>query len=415
MCNKIRLTQGAPVKGDDFFDREETVQEIWDSLERSSVLLAAPRRFGKTSIMFHLRDNPEKDFTPLFFDIEHVESPEEFVMELIEEIQKNKKLWGKIKNGLSSFFRGAGERIEEIEISEIRLKLRESRDMGWKDLGKQLIKLITENEKNLLFILDEFPEMIKQMIKRDQERKSEETKVFLGWLRTLRITMPDDVKLRFLIGGSICLEHLLGQIDCIAKINDMDRIKVGPFSHEKAAAFIKALFEGEGTEINDDISKAILENIGTPIPFFIQIMITALLRESRNQNRSITPEFVREIYENYLLGTDYKSFFQHYYLRLREYYAGIDDKRDMEAVAKSILTEISIQNQVPKTQLYQLYLDETGQSKDEEGFGELMSLLGNEFYLEYVPGDESYRFFSKLLMDWWYRHFAMLKNGSGGR
>ncbi|MCK4613556.1 MAG: hypothetical protein KAU14_02035, partial [Thermoplasmata archaeon] len=160
MSNKIRLTQGPPAKGDDFFDREKVIQEIWDRLECSSILLAAPRRFGKTSIMLQLRDNPKNGFTPLFFDIEHVESPEEFILELIGEIQKNKDIWNKIKSGFFSFFKAAGERIEEIEISSIRIKLREAKDVDWKDLGKQLIKLITENEKKLLFILDEFPEMI---------------------------------------------------------------------------------------------------------------------------------------------------------------------------------------------------------------------------------------------------------------
>ena len=54
-----RLTLGPPAKGDDFFDREEVIQEIWNILERSSILLAAPRKFGKTSIMLKLRDEPD--------------------------------------------------------------------------------------------------------------------------------------------------------------------------------------------------------------------------------------------------------------------------------------------------------------------------------------------------------------------
>ena len=143
-------------------------------------------------------------------------------------------------------------------------------------------------------------------------------------------------------------------------------------------------------------------------------MISALLREARNLNRPITPEFVKVVYDNYLLGTDYKTYFQYYYRRLGEYYSSIGGEKDRKKVAKSILTEISIQNRVPKRVLYQLYLEETNQSNDEDGFGELMSLLENEFYLEYITEDESYIFFSKLLKDWWYRHFGMLKVGERG-
>ncbi len=406
----IRLTVGAPVKGDDFFDREEEIRDIWNALERHSVFLASPRKFGKTSIMYQLRDDPKNGFISLYFEIEHVTSPEEFILELIEGIRKNENIWKSVESGISSFFKAVGERIEEIEISAIRMKLRESKNVDWKTLGKQLIKLITENEKKLLLILDEFPEMIKLMIERDRKNKTSETKVFLGWFRSIRLTIPDNVKLRFIVGGSICLENLLKQINCIAKISDMIKIKVGSFSDDKANAFIKALFESENKKIDDSISSAILEHLGTPIPFFIQIMITALLKESRNLNREITPDFVEEVYETYLLGTDYKSYFEHYSLRLGEYYSNIGGEKDLIKAAKSILTEISIQSMVTKRQLYQLYLDETNQSHDESGFGALMSLFEDEFYIEYMAEEESYRFFSKLLKDWWYRHFGMLKD-----
>jgi len=410
MNMSIRLTQGPPVKGDDFFDRKDVIGEIWDSLERSSILLTAPRRFGKTSIMFHLRDNPTNGFTPFFFDVEHVESPDEFILELIEETHKKGKFREKVKSGIHSFFKAAGERIEEIEISQIRVKLRESEEIDWKALGKHLIEIIAKSEKKLLLILDEFPEMIKLMIDRDRELGTNQTKVFLGWFRNIRQTMPENVKLRFIIGGSICLENLLRQIQCISKINDMDRIKIGPFSSEESLRFIRELFSGEGEETDESIPKTIEEQIGTPIPYFIQIMVMALLRESRNLKREITLDFVKDVYESYLLGTDYKSYFDHYYLRLSEYYSSIGGERDMLKAAKAILTEISIIDTVPKHESYQRYLDETHQTSDEDGFVELMSLLEDEFYLEYHPESESYRFFSKLLKDWWYRHYGMLKD-----
>jgi hypothetical protein len=406
---KIRLTQGPPVKGDDFFNREEIIQEIWDKLERSNVLLVAPRKFGKTSIMLKLRDDPRNGFTSIFFDIEHIESPSEFILELIEEIHKNDNLWKKLKTGLSSFFKDAGERIEEFDISIIRIKIRESKKINWKNLGKALIKLITENQKELLLILDEFPEMIKSMIEKDIAMKTDNAKAFLGWFRKIRLTLPDNVKLRFIVGGSICLESLLKRIDCIAKINDFERIKVGAFSNKAALEFIAALFSSEDKKADITISNAILEHIGTPVPFFIQITVTALLKESRNLGKGITPEFVKEVYERYLLGADYKSYFEHYYLRLSEYYTSIGGEKDILRAAKTILTEISIQTKVPKPQLYQNYLDETNQAQDEDGFGALISILEDEFYIEYNPKDQSYRFFSKILKDWWYRHFGMLK------
>lgn len=331
------IALGAPAKGEDFFDRKETIMEIWETLERSNILLIGPRRFGKTSIMLELKNCPKNKFMPFFFEIEHLESPEEFILYLIEEIKKNGGMWNKVKSGIFSFFKAADGKIEELEISSIRMKLRETKDNDWKKLGSHLI-------------------------------------------------------------------------NSVSQINEMTKIKVGPFSDENAIKFIKALLGGAGKDIDDDISKAIIKQIGSPIPFFIQIMVVALLRESRNLKREITPEFVEEVYEKYLLGVDYKSEFDHYHLHLSEYYVDIGGQKDVVSVAKSILTELSMQESILKVKLYELYLQNTNQSEDDDGFGCLMALLEDEFYLEYNPKTESYCFLSKLLKEWWYRHFGMLKN-----
>ncbi|HIE53478.1 MAG TPA: hypothetical protein EYP85_17130 [Armatimonadetes bacterium] len=57
----IRNTVGPPVRSEDFYDREEFVNRLWDRLDRNHVLLAAPRRFGKTSVMYRLIDAPRGD------------------------------------------------------------------------------------------------------------------------------------------------------------------------------------------------------------------------------------------------------------------------------------------------------------------------------------------------------------------
>lgn len=45
------LPVGNPAIGDDFIDREKEIAQILAALKKDSVLLIAPRRFGKTSIM----------------------------------------------------------------------------------------------------------------------------------------------------------------------------------------------------------------------------------------------------------------------------------------------------------------------------------------------------------------------------
>ena len=100
---------GQAVRGNDFFNRENEISDIWNKLNTGShILLAAPRRVGKTSIMFHLQDNPEENYLVLYIDTESADNENEFWQKLfnalLEEEFVNKlkiysnTLWKKFTN-----------------------------------------------------------------------------------------------------------------------------------------------------------------------------------------------------------------------------------------------------------------------------------------------------------------------------
>ncbi|HSD45524.1 MAG TPA: hypothetical protein VLB87_02845, partial [Pyrinomonadaceae bacterium] len=66
---------GAPVRGNDFYGRDALVDLIWTKLKSGNILLAAPRRFGKTSVMYRLIDEPRYDFKIVHADLEHMTEP----------------------------------------------------------------------------------------------------------------------------------------------------------------------------------------------------------------------------------------------------------------------------------------------------------------------------------------------------
>ncbi|HEU4387027.1 MAG TPA: ATP-binding protein, partial [Blastocatellia bacterium] len=59
---------GPPVRGDDFFGRESFVRMVSEKLKIGNVILAAPRRFGKTSVMYSLIDNPQWNYKVVHAD-----------------------------------------------------------------------------------------------------------------------------------------------------------------------------------------------------------------------------------------------------------------------------------------------------------------------------------------------------------
>ena len=119
----MNITIGNVVRGVDFFDREELLRELWEILETDSVLLAAPRRVGKTSIMHRLIDYPEGDFRVLFLDGQNHNTSEDLVTDLIVKVGK---LTDDPRGIIREVLGRIREDLEEIEIWKLRVRLRNS-------------------------------------------------------------------------------------------------------------------------------------------------------------------------------------------------------------------------------------------------------------------------------------------------
>ena len=115
----------------------------------------------------------------------------------------------------------------------------------------------------------------------------------------------------------------------------------------------------------------------------------------------ITPLDVTRIYHDIVLGVSCKTYFEHYYDRLKHY------EPVSERAAKALLKKLALAGEMKRDQLYQDYLTETQRHPDAEGFNDLMSDLENDFYIRYRNENESYVFFSKILTDWWKRYYSL--------
>lgn len=88
----MRNCVGQPVRGDDFFDREEEQRRIWARLETNNLLLLAPRRVGKTSLMERLKaDSGSHGYCTLSVDVSDAADESAFVrLGLLREYWQNK-------------------------------------------------------------------------------------------------------------------------------------------------------------------------------------------------------------------------------------------------------------------------------------------------------------------------------------
>ena len=393
----------SPVRGEDFFGRDSFVRQVSDKLhEGNHVLLAAPRRFGKTSVMYRLMDQPLWDYHVVHIDLEGLDHSADLIARLLESTARVSAL-AKIVSGFSTLAKKLTDLVrdnaEEIEIFKVRLKFRESIGPNWREQAAVFMRRLASADQPVVFFLDELPLMLDRLLK--SEEGTAEAIALMRWLRELR-QAPDLHTLRFVLAGSIGIERLLNQIGEIATINDFERMKLQPYTQTVAEQFLERLSDSYNFRLDNETRAAMLAMIGPPVPYFLQVVFSETRKACDDETVEPSVALVERVYREKVLGEDCKTYFDHYYTRLRLYYP-----IHLEKAAKSILRELAEVGEMTRDACLQLYRQETGDRADFDEFAGLMVDLEYEFYVAFDQDQRRYRFACKLLRDWWLRHYSL--------
>ena len=160
---------GSPIDPPDLWFRDQFIDELWAVLDRQHALLTAPRRTGKTSVMDYLAAYPQKDFSPIQVFVQDHDHPAEFILTLLDSFHdRYPDLFKKCLSAGSRLIRDVLKKIEEIGVAEFKVALRkEDPDWhsNWKKHGDAFFTQTRETGHRILFIVDEFPDMILNMQK----------------------------------------------------------------------------------------------------------------------------------------------------------------------------------------------------------------------------------------------------------
>lgn len=390
------LVVGSVPRGEDYFGREELVERLWRRLATDNVLLVAPRRFGKTGAMFRLLDEPREPYRPVYINVEHLESPADFMVELLATLGRDSYFSRKIQalwEHTEDVFRQLRGLLSRIDLGSLKVYLREKTDVpsNWLYYGERLMERLAGEEPRLLLLLDEVPELVQHAAAHDPQSLAQ----FLRWFRAAR-TAPE-TKTRFVIGGSINLVSTLDRLGYVDTVNDLKLERIEPFDRRTADRFVRAIFEANEIELSPRSRQAILRRVGTAIPYLLAVFLTALIDRHRLTGAKITPTLLNAVFENDLFSGA-SPFFLHYYSRLQEYYPD-----DEARIAKAILSLVSrAEGPLLRDTLYQTFLRASGATPGpvpSEAFARLMEKLENDFYV--VRLDDAYEFHSAIIKAWW--------------
>ena len=221
---------------EELYGREEFIDHLWRQIEGNNILLLAPRRFGKSGVMRHVLKCPRPNYLPLSFELEDVDSPEEFVWRVTRELLKHDALQSvlsKAKRLPKAFTAWVKTNFDEAEFEGAKIKFKADIKEDWREAAKRMLIELEKADKTIIFLFDEFPAMLDRLIERQGEPVARD---FLAWFRTVRMEQKDVLRRhRFIVAGSVGIDQILRKLGAADKLVDFYRLTVEPLDNTHSA------------------------------------------------------------------------------------------------------------------------------------------------------------------------------------
>lgn len=385
----MSIIVGQAVRGDNFWDRKNELEDIWDAVESGShILISAPRRVGKTSIMYKVKDEPKENFIPIYIDTESADSENEFWQKLFHALKDDE-----FTNKLKSFSKTCWEKIQNIKIEKITVSgvvFGDGEILDYKESFKRLVKDL-DGDKKIIIMIDEFAQTVENII------KYEDTKNALSLLKTHRELRQDEKissKVTFIYAGSIGLESVVAKLNATKHINDLNSIKVPPLEKDEAIVFINQLCTKNDLEIVHNEIEYLLEKVEWFIPFYIQLILQEIKKLYRRKP-IVNIKLIDKAIQNAL---EHRNHFENWQSKLREAF-----DNESYLFAKEVLNKISEK----QTYKYNKIINLSVKYKiDEDDAKEIIHSLVYDGYINNNDDIKTYRFNSPILRMWWYKNVA---------
>ncbi len=390
------------VEGSRFFDREAELETLQERVrDGTHTLLTAQRRMGKTSLVRELlrRLHDSGRFETVFVDVEAAADPADAIAEISVRSRPLRGAFDRIKASFVNVLKETGDRIEQLSVADLKVKLRAGIDSGnWSTKGDGVFAALAASDKPVVLAIDELPILVNRLLKGDSDHITSEGRTladaFLSWLR--RNGQAHRGHVTMILSGSVGLEPLLQQARLSAHANIFSPYDLQPWTEETAAACLAALAETYKIDLSPEISRLMCARLRCCIPHHIQIYFDKLhdhLRLARRQQA--LPKDIDWVYLHEMLSVRGQVDLQHYEDRLETILG-----RTSYPIALEILTATAVNGRLAGTAVDR-YRDHfsAGEQDSALSVADVLHVLCHDGYL-YRQGD-GYQFVSGLLKDWW--------------
>ncbi|MCT4287398.1 hypothetical protein CMU01_16960 [Elizabethkingia anophelis] len=377
-----------------FYMRSREIKRIKMNLNAgANMQIAAPRRVGKSSILYYFLDNPDIGFIHIYFQVESARSKNDFYRKIYRDIIKSdaigtgKKFVEQIKSVGNAFL----SKLKGVKIAGNGIDFHDAEEIDYEEELLNLLMGLELGDDKLILMIDEFPEVILNIVEENMG-DVKEAKKFLQSNRELRNNPKLIGKIQFIYTGSNSLNLTVGNLDSSSLINDLASIPVNPLTQEESKDLISSILNTYSYNITDDKLDYIIGKVEWTIPFYFQLIIHEIISDIDPTDEVTTDVIDRAFIAAIEQRNDHH--FEHYVKRLKRIFN--ENERQFIQV---FLCQLCKETTVDKDEAINLA---SGILTEEQ----TKRLLGSLIYDGYIISQSAtvYKFNSPMLRNWWQNH-----------
>lgn len=383
---------GKPVTGNNFFGRETELIELGEITKHEHVLLLAPRRVGKTSLLLTLgqKVNQDQSAIGVYVSVAAATSELQFVRSVLQAIYETKPGKRLKPNPIAAWLRRYGRRLKGVKVGGTGIDLDSAAAPEWQEEADKVFAALAATGTPWLIMIDELPTLVLLLARQDPS--GARVRAFLQWFRNLRQLPRGAETLRFILAGSIGLDNVTRRFRLSDTINDLRDWRLGPFTAPEADRFLAELAHGYRMDLDSDVRRAICDHAEWLIPYHLQVIFSAL-REHCESGVPPSAEILERAIESLLSR---KAYFTYWEERLHDAFGAPED-----GLARAVLATCARDPRgATKDALQQSLARHVPDDHDRAAASAwILDVLRNDGYLVHEAGRSRFR--SGLLRRFW--------------
>ena len=291
------FSYGTIVKGEYFYDRQDECSRIVSTLSGgNNIVLFAPRRYGKTSLVFRAIEKlEEKGFTCIYFDFMPVYSRESFIESYSKAIITKQSNLQRAVKLMASLVKGIRPKIAFDPSGKPEFSMDFSDKIISENTLEEIIDLpskMASVKSKYIVIFDEFQEISKM-----------NGENFENLLRS-KIQQQQNVSYLFLGSRTHLLNDMFNN-KSRAFYNSAMVMQLDALPENETITYLKNRFALSNITIDDSSAKLIIDQAGN-IPYYIQLLAAEIWQHMISTSSVVNDEIITNCAEKIIdLKNDY--------------------------------------------------------------------------------------------------------------